>query len=506
MESNKPSKPAKTAKATKSSESSKSTEDTMAASPAPVRRDFRHTKIVCTIGPATRSGEMIEQLATAGMNVARLNMSHGTHVTHLDVLHSLKSLNKRLKHPIATLFDLQGPEIRTGEMRENMHLKVGEIFSFTVVPDENPEEKSVFVNYQDMVKDLKPGHKVTVDNGLINLEVLEVTGGKLRCRVVDGGTLGSRKHVNLPGVRVNLPSVTEKDRKDIRFAVEQDADFIALSFVRHADDVAEARALIDELGGHAKIISKIENQEGVENFAHILAASDGIMVARGDLGVEVPNEELPVIQRHIVRSCAVAGKPVIVATHLLESMINYPTPTRAEVTDVANAIYEQADAVMLSGETATGKYPVRSVQTLDRVARRIEKEVGLNFYQARTPQGAREELARSACRLADSLRAPAIVVMTRRGILGQLVASFRPSQAIIYAFTNMSSVRRKLWLVRSVVPFRIEFSSDPEKSIRAAFDRLRERDRVLPGDPVVVVSDVDAAGEWVSAIQVRYFH
>jgi pyruvate kinase len=469
------------------------------------RRDFRHTKIVCTIGPASDSSRMIQKLATAGMNVARINMSHGTHKSALMIVRRIQSLNRSLNHPVSILLDTMGPEIRTGEIPANIDLKVGEIFSFTVLTGENPEEKSVHVNYADLVKDLKVGNKVTVDNGLINLEVLDISEGKLRCRVLDGGTLGSRKHVNLPGVRVNLPSITEKDRKDIEFAIENEFDFIALSFVRSPQDVLDAREIVQSKGGHARIIAKIENQEGVDNFDAILEVADGIMVARGDLGVELPLEELPIIQRRIVRHCAIAGKPVIVATHLLESMIQSPTPTRAEVTDVANAVYEQADAIMLSGETAQGKFPDRCVGMLDRIARRIEKAKGHNFYEERKPEGLRDELARSACRIADSLNAPAIVVITRRGLLGQLVASYRPHRAIIYAFTNMSTTRRKLWLLRSVVPFKMDFSSDPEKTIRAAFERLRTRNRLLPGDPVVVVSDIPAGGESITSVQIRVF-
>ncbi len=470
------------------------------------RRDFRHTKIICTLGPASSSSEMIEKLAKAGMNVARLNMSHGDHESHLLGIRRIRSLNRQLNHPIALMLDLQGPEIRTGVMQGSLQLKVGEEFWVTVIPQENTEEKSIHVDYRDMVEQLKVGERITVDNGLINLEVLEIQQKALRCRVLDGGTLGSRKHINLPGVRVNLPDVTDKDRRDILFGIEYDVDFIALSFVRDAETVGQARQLIEEAGGHhAKLIAKIENQEGVDNFDAILEASDGIMVARGDLGVEVELAELPAIQRQIVRKCTIAGKPVIVATHLLESMIVNPMPTRAEVSDVANVVYEQADALMLSGETATGKYPVRCVEVLDRIARRMEKEQGMSFEGERRPADVREELARAACRLADSVGAPAIVVMTRRGLLGQLVSSFRPDHAIIYAFTNMSTTRRKLWLSRSVVPFKMDFSSDPEKTIVAAFDRLRQRNRVLPGDKVVVISDVAAGHENVTAVQVRVF-
>ena len=466
----------------------------------------RLTKIVCTIGPATSSWDGLAGLARAGMNIARLNMSHGDHASHLQVIRNLKSLGKKLSHPVSILMDLQGPEIRTGELSESLDLNAGDVFYFTVLADD-AEERSVHVNYLDLVNDLRAGERVTVDNGLINLEVLEVSEHRLKCKVLDGGTLGSRKHVNLPGVRVNLPSVTKKDREDIAFAIEQDLDFIALSFVRGVEDVLEVREIINAAGGHQRIIAKIENQEGVDNFDAILEAADGIMVARGDLGVEVAYEELPVLQREMIRHCAIAGKPIIVATHLLESMINNPLPTRAEVTDVANAVYEQADAIMLSGETAAGKYPVRCVEVLDTIARRIETgpAPGLDFYKQRpTPTTQRGHIAHGACRLADSLGVRAIVVMTRRGYFGQLVASYRPRTAIIYAFTNMSTTRRKLWLNRAVIPFRMNLSQDPEKTIVNALAKLREREVIEAGEPVVVVSDVaTATGDLVTSIQVR---
>ena len=470
----------------------------------PQSSQTRLTKIVCTIGPSTSSWDGLAGLARAGMNLARLNMSHGDHASHLQVIRNLKSLSKKLAHPISILMDLQGPEIRTGELAESLDLKAGDVFYFSVLADD-AEERSVHVNYLDLVKDLRVGERVTVDNGLINLEVLEVLAHRLKCRVLDGGTLGSRKHVNLPGVRVNLPSITKKDREDISFALEQDVDFIALSFVRGAQDVLEVRKIVDDAGGHQRLIAKIENQEGVDNFEAILEAADGIMVARGDLGVELAFEELPVLQRDMVRSCAIAGKPIIVATHLLESMIDNPLPTRAEVTDVANAVYEQADAIMLSGETAAGKYPARCVEVFDTIARRIETGPGLDFYKQRpAPTTQRAHIAQGACRLADSLGAKAIVVMTRRGYFGQLVASYRPQRAIIYAFTNMSTTRRKLWLLRGVIPFRMNLSRDPEKTIVNALAKLRERSVIEAGEPVVVVSDVaTSTGDLVTSIQVR---
>ncbi len=467
------------------------------------RRDFRQTKIVCTLGPSSSSPEQIERLARAGMNIARLNMSHGSHASHLEVIRIVQDLNQRLNHPIALLLDLQGPAIRTGDRLGHLALEVGQEFHVTVAPTENPEERSFHVDYQDMVHQLKAGDRITVDNGLINLEVLETREHDLRCRVLDGGVLGSRKHINLPGVRINLPSISEQDVADIRFAKEHNVDFLAVSFVRSAEAVRDARRIIAEAGGHhMRIIAKIENQEGLDNLDEIIDAADGIMVARGDLGVEVEFEELPVAQRDMVRRCVTAGKAVIVATHLLESMIDNPMPTRAEVTDVANAVYEQVDAVMLSGETATGKHAVRCVSVLDRIARRTEKERGLELHRDREAQSIREHLARSACRLADSLGSRAIVVMTMRGLLGHLVSSFRP-RAIIYAFTTTEIVRRRLWLSRSVVPFTLDLTEEPDQAVVLALERLRAHDRLVSGEPVVIVANVATSHGLVNAIQVR---
>ena len=468
------------------------------------RRDFRHTKIVCTLGPSSSTAEQVEQLAAAGMNIARLNMSHGSHASHLKVIRIVQKLNKRLNHPVALLLDLQGPAIRTGDRLGGLSLEVGQEFHVTVGPTRNPEERTIHVDYQDMVHQLQVGDRITVDNGLINLEVLEVGERDLRCRVLDGGVLGSRKHINLPGVRINLPSITRQDVADIHFAVKHDVDFLAVSFVRSAEAVRDARRVIAEVGGHpVRIIAKIENQEGLDNLDEIIDAADGVMVARGDLGVEVEFEMLPVAQRDMVRRCAIAGRPVIVATHLLESMIDNPMPTRAEVTDVANAVYEQVDAVMLSGETATGRHPVRSVSVLDRIARRIEKERGLELHRDRRPESIRDQLARSACLLADSLGSRAIVVITMQGRMGRLVSSFRPRGAIIYAFTTTDVVRRRLWLSRSVVPFTLDLTETPEQTVLHALETLKAHDRVVSGEPVVIVANVTTSEGQTNAIQVR---
>ncbi len=467
--------------------------------------NYRKTKIICTIGPATSDKKMIQALAEAGMNIARLNMSHGNHEFHRSVIRAIKSLNKDvLKHPIAILLDTQGPEIRTGDLQvDHLDLKVGESFTFHIIPGEESEEQSVFVNYKDIVKDLKIGDRVTVDNGLINLIVEEIQETALKCKVVDGGKLGSRKHINLPGIRVNLPSITQKDQKDILFGLEEDVDFIALSFVRSAEDIHQLRKIIEDNNGHSAIIAKIEDQEAVKNMIEIVEASDGVMVARGDLGVELPIEELPIIQRAIVRECAIKGKRVIVATHLLESMIHNPSPTRAEVTDVANAVFEEADAIMLSGETAAGKFPVRCVEMLHKIAERVENAPGLGYVQERVPSNQKEEMAKSAAMLSDSIKCPAIIVITRRGTTALNVASFHPRHPLIYAFTNMTTVRRKLWLTRSVIPYRIDFSSDPEKTIKLAIETLKGSGRVKVGDQVVILSDIIAGEDRVETIQIR---
>ncbi len=463
---------------------------------------MRKTKIICTIGPASESLEMLEKLYNAGMNVVRLNMSHGDHESHARVIRSIRTLNKRVRFPIPILMDTQGPEIRTGDIADELNLHAGAEITITVRGSENVEETSIHVNYDDLVGSVETGDMITVDNGLINLEVLEKHQRTLRCQVIDGGVLKSKRHVNLPGIRVNLPAITDKDRRDILFAMEQELDFIALSFVRRAEDLLQLRQLLGEKANKIKIIAKIEDQEGVSNLEQIIDASDGVMVARGDLGVEISVEQLPNVQRRIVRLCAEQGKRVIVATHLLESMIENPIPTRAEVTDVANAIYEGADAVMLSGETTVGKYPVKCVEILDKIAAASEGEVGLEFSKGLKKHEDKQHLAAATVDLAESLAAKGIVVITRRGHMANLVTNCQPHSTPIFAFTNDPRTRRQLLLNRSVYPFRTEFSRDPEKTLAIAFATLKEKTALRPGDRVVVISDI-IAGSGVDAVQVR---
>ncbi|MEZ5539402.1 MAG: pyruvate kinase [Pseudomonadales bacterium] len=462
---------------------------------------MRKTKIICTIGPATESYEMLKKMAQAGMNVVRLNMSHGDHHSHAKVIKAVKTLNKELQHPIPLLLDTQGPEIRTGTLKNDLELKRGDIISVSARADD-VESTSLNINYHDLINDVKIGDKITVDNGIINLEVLEVQGRVMRCKVLDGGRLKSRRHVNLPGIRVNLPAITTKDREDILFGMKQEVDFIALSFVREANDIRELRKLLGSKADKIKIIAKIEDQEGVKNIEEIVAAADGVMVARGDLGVEINIEDLPNVQRQIVRLCQEHGKRVIVATHLLESMIENPIPTRAEVTDVANAIEEEVDCIMLSGETTVGKYPLRCVEYMDRIARTTEKVPGLRLCDNLIKDTDKQHLAHSAVQLAENMEARGIVVITRRGIMANLVTNCRPTKTTIYAFTNDSRTRRQMSLNRALVSHRLAFSSDPEKTLLAAFEILKRDDAFQSGDKVVVISDV-ISGLGVDAIQIR---
>ncbi len=463
---------------------------------------MQKTRIICTIGPATESYEMLQKMYEAGMNIVRLNMSHGDHDSHAKVIQHIKTLNKKVKFPIPILLDTQGPSIRTGDLSNDLDLRQGAIVSITTRGPMDVEESSIHIDYADLLEAVNVGDKITVDNGLINFEVLEKQERLMRCRVLDGGLLKSKRHVNLPGVRVNLPAITQKDTKDILFGLERDVDFIALSFVREAGDILQLKSLMGEKVGKVKIVAKIEDQEGVRNLEEIIKESDGIMVARGDLGVEINMEDLPNVQRTIVQMCAEYGKRVIVATHLLESMIHNPHPTRAEVTDVANAIYEEVDAVMLSGETTVGKYPVKCVEYLRKIALKSETIPGLQFAKHLRNVGNKQQLAAAAVQLAEGVKAKGIVVITRRGLMADLVANCRPFSTNIYAFTNMSQPRRTMMLNRGVFSFRIDFSSDPEKTLQTAFRILKDREQFQVGDKVVIISDV-LAQQRVDSIQIR---
>ena len=461
----------------------------------------RRTKIICTIGPATASFEGLKALYEAGMDIVRINMSHSDHESAAKIINWIKTLNRQVNYPVPVLLDTQGPEIRTGVLETPMELNSGDVVALSVRDGDLVEQRSIHVNYTELVDVVEVGRVITVDNGLMNFRVLQKKDHQLTCEVIDGGTLGSRKHVNLPGVRVNLPAITSKDRDDIAFGMANDVDFIALSFVRSPDDVVELQKLLGRKQQSTKIVAKIEDQEGVNNIHQIVAVADGVMVARGDLGIETDIADLPNVQRRIVHACARQGKRCIVATHLLESMIDNPIPTRAEVTDVANAIYEGVDAVMLSGETSVGQYPSRCVEQLSNIADRTERFPGLGYEKALEIEGDKQHVAVHAVALAESVEAAGIIVITRRGIVADYVTAARPQHVPIFAFTNDSQTRRRLALNRSVYAHRIAFSSDPEKTLQRAFDVLKKEGFALDAK-LVLISDV-LADQPTEAIQIR---
>jgi pyruvate kinase len=461
----------------------------------------RRTKIICTIGPATASFDGLKALFEAGMNVVRINMSHSDHTNAAKIINWIKTLNRQVDYPVPILLDTQGPEIRTGVLENPMELSPGDVVTLSVRDGDLIEQRSIHVNYTELVDVVEVGRIITVDNGLMNFKVLQKKDHQLTCEVIDGGTLGSRKHVNLPGVRVNLPAITAKDREDITFGMKNDVDFIALSFVRSPDDVEELKQFLGSKRQTTKIVAKIEDQEGVNNIHQIVAAADGVMVARGDLGIETDIADLPNVQRRIVHACARQGKRCIVATHLLESMIDNPIPTRAEVTDVANAIYEGVDAVMLSGETSVGQYPTRCVEQLSNIANRTERFPGLGYEKALEIDGDKQHVAVHAVALAEAVEAAGIIVITRRGITADYVTAARPQHVPIFAFTNDSQTRRRLAMNRSVYAHRIAFSSDPEKTLQRAFEVLKKEGVALDAK-LVLISDV-LANQPTEAIQIR---
>src|SRR5271154_4980745 len=379
------------------------------------RGNVRRTKIISTLGPATDSAEMIGRLIDPGVNIFRLNMSHAPHDWGRRVVADIRAASAARKSFTGIMMDTQGPAIRTGDLGVPLDLQPGQKFTLTVRGERDTEQHSVDVNYENFVNDISVGDVVLIDNGTIQMKVLAKNGNKVECEVLTEGKLGSRRHINLPGVKVSLPALTSKDIKDVKLGLELEVDFIALSFVREARDLLQLREMFEEGKPHPLVIAKIEDQEAIKNLEAIIHEADGVMVARGDLGIEVPYEELPIIQRQIVKTCLHIGRPVIVATHMLESMINSPMPTRAEVTDVANAVFEQADAIMLSGETTVGKYPLKCIEVFDRIARRIERSGGAGYPESARLVSPQQKLVKSAVVLANELKAQALLVFTRTG-------------------------------------------------------------------------------------------
>jgi pyruvate kinase len=473
------------------------------------RGNYRHTKIVATLGPATEAPEQIEKLILAGVDVIRLNMAHATDEWVIERVARIRAASARIDRHVAVMMDVKGPEIRTAAIPAPIDLLAGESFAFFAQPPPEPASgvagiHGVAVNYPGLAADVTIGAVMLVDSGLIRFEVLSKDDTTVHCRVLTPGRLGSRRHINLPGIDVNLPALTDKDRRDVRAGVTAGIDFFALSFVRKADDVRELRALLDELNSTARIIAKIEDQAGVRNLEEIVRAADSLMVARGDLGIEIDYYRLPQVQTHIVDACLAQGKPVIVATHLLESMISAPMPTRAEISDIANAVRERADAVMLSGETTTGLYPLECVDVMKKIIASTEPYEKRTLNDGIQLDEPKAKMLRSAAVLAQQLDHSGIVVFTRSGFLGYTLGALRPKGIPIYAFTDIEHIFRHLLLPWGVEPFLMEFSEDPEETILNAIDYLKRQGWCNAGSWLVFITNVLAGKKIIDTIQLRH--
>lgn len=464
---------------------------------------MRRTKIICTIGPKTCHYDKIEKLAKRGMNVARINMSHGDHEWHRKVIKAIKTLNEKGQYYVAMMMDTKGPEVRSGDIKEELELRKGDEFTFTIRREAVYEKFCTEVNYDGFIDDVQVDDTILIDGGLMSFKVVKKTKKDIICSCMDGGILSSRRHINIRGKSAKLPSITEKDWKDIEFGIQEGVDFIALSFVKNKKTILDLQKHLKKKKLSIDVIAKIESAAAIPHLDNIIDAADGVMIARGDLGAEVPLEEVPLLQEEIVQKCRQLGKPVIVATHLLESMIVHPTPTRAEVTDITQAVKQRSDAIMLSGETAAGNHPFKALTIMDTVAQRIEQKLMEN--KKITVDGdhdSKEQMVMSASIMGNNLESPAIIVITRRGFMAKLISRCRPNSPI-YAFTNTPNARRKLNIFWGVTAYRIDFSMDPEKTIQRAITLLKDKGLAKKGNQIILVSDILAGEKYVETIQIR---
>lgn len=456
---------------------------------------MRKTKIVCTLGPATDNDEVLEGLIRGGMNVARCNFSHGTHDDHKVRIDKVKEIRKKCDQPVAILLDTKGPEIRTGLFKEGViHVHAGQIF--TLVGDREVEgnEKQVNITFDRLYKDVVPGTIILIDDGLVKLEVIRIEGTDIVCEIKNDGKISNRKGVNVPDIHINMEYMSEQDERDIIFGIEQDVDYIAASFVRTADDVKCIRKILDENGGqNINIIAKIENSEGIINIDSIIDEADAIMVARGDMGVELPEEEVPIIQKMIIKKVYEAGKQVITATQMLDSMVNNPRPTRAETTDVANAIYDGTSAIMLSGETAAGKYPVESVEMMARIAERTEMDINYKQRFFNMPRNGKVDVTQAVCHAtcttAYDLGAKSILTVTKSGRSARMISRFRPD-CMITAGSTSEKVCRQLNMSWGVTPVLIKEKKDVLELFDYAVEVAKEKGLVQKDDIVVITSGI----------------
>ncbi len=457
----------------------------------------KRSKIVATVGPASRNREMLKQLVKAGANVFRMNFSHGTHDDHKEVIDMLNEVNKELGTNVGLLQDLQGPKIRCG-MIENDGVQINSGDPLIITTEEMVgTSQKVSTVYKAIVNDVNPGNKILIDDGNIELEVNEVKGNDVHTTIIHGGVLKSRKGINLPDSKVSAPSLTEKDIEDLEFGMSFDIEWVALSFVRTADDIRELRRRLDEKGVNSKIVAKIEKPEAIENMDEIIAATDAIMVARGDLGVEIPMERVPLEQKRLVKKCNRLGKPVIIATQMMESMIQNPRPTRAETNDVANAIMDGADAVMLSAESASGDFPMEAVQSMSRIIQEVERSMGSIYHKYQDKEkelsSTRQNdlLVRAACRLGESTKAKAIVGMTKSGYTGYRLAMHRP-KAKIFLFTNNRYLLRQISLIWGVNGFYYDQQENIDETLDAIEKRLVREGYLNKGDIFIHTASMPA--------------
>ena len=454
----------------------------------------RKTKIICTLGPAVDNEDMIRTLIRTGMDAARFNFSHGSHPEHLARLNMLKAVRDSMGRPVATILDTKGPEIRIRSFQtKSVSLQAGAPFTLTT-EDVVGDETRVSVSYPQLHEELKPGQEVLIDDGLVAIRVDRIEGAEIHCTVENGGDLSANKSINIPGVHIHLPALTEKDVEDIRFGVENDFDFIAASFVRRASDVEAVRQVLQECGGSdVKIIAKIENQEGVDNIDEIMAAADGVMVARGDLGVEIPAARVPILQKQIIRKGLVAGKPVITATQMLDSMIRNPRPTRAEVSDVANAVYDGSSCVMLSGETAGGKYPIEALTAMVGIV--CETESSIHYWRQLEKKrvlpasNINDAITHTCCLTAKDLNATAILAATSSGRTARMISRFRPACPIA-ALAMHEKVRRQLAISWGVIPFLTGEVTSTDRIFSLSVEVALKEGLVQKGDTVVITAGV----------------
>ncbi|HEY7510542.1 MAG TPA: pyruvate kinase [Vicinamibacteria bacterium] len=451
---------------------------------------MRRAKIVATIGPASRDPVVLERLLKAGVDVVRLNFSHGEAAEHLEVARTARAIAAAADRPLAILQDLSGPKIRTGRVAQPIELGTGETVLITT--DESVEGRRglISTSYDPLPRDVKPGDRILLDDGRIELRVTRIAGDQVECVVVFGGRLGSHKGMNLPGVALSAPALTDKDRRDLALGLQHDVDYVALSFVRQAADVEEAKRLIRALGGSAPLIAKIEKREAIEDLPSILDAADGVMVARGDLGVELSTEEVPTLQKRIIEMANGAGKVVITATQMLESMMDSPRPTRAEASDVANAILDGTDGIMLSGETAAGRFPVEAVETMARIAHYTEEHYGLRPpARVSGSQGTlvARSLARVANTVAEEIACKLIVAFTESGTTARLLSSYRP-QAVIAALTYDDHTFRRLALCWGVLPIRTAFAPTSDEMVARGEELLKQKGLARAGDVVLMMA------------------